>query len=81
MEYTGQHAIVHAVLPGDLGLPHWDDEQAYLLYTYEGEFMALIIEGNSFVFPGSDLSSTLLYFQEDEILSMEQDRLNPYFPS
>jgi hypothetical protein len=27
------------------------------------------------------LSSTLLYFQEDEILSTKQHRLNPYFPS
>jgi hypothetical protein len=81
MEYTGRCAIVHAVLPSDLGLPDRDDGRAYLLYTYEGESMASILEGNGFVFPGSDLSFTLLHFQGDEILSTEQHRLNPYFPS
>jgi hypothetical protein len=81
VEYTGRRAVVHAVLPSDLGLPDRDDRRAYLLYTYEGELMASILEGNGFVFPGSDLSSTLLHFQGDEILSMEQHRLNPYFPS
>jgi hypothetical protein len=54
---------------------------AYLLYAYEGESMASILEGNGFVFPGSDLSSTLLHFQGDKILSTEQHKLNSYFPS
>jgi hypothetical protein len=81
VEYTGWHAIVHTVLLSDLGLPDRHDGRAYLLYAYEGESMASILEGNGFVFPGSDLSSTLLHFQGDEILSMEQHRLNPYFPS
>jgi hypothetical protein len=68
-------------MPSDLGLPDRDDGRAYLLYAYEGESLASILEGNGLVFPGSDLSSTLLYFQGDDILSMEQHRLNPYFPS
>jgi hypothetical protein len=74
VEYTGWRAVVHAVLPSNLGLPDRDDRRAYLLYAYEGESTASILEGNGFVFPGSDLSSTLLHFQGDEILSMEQHR-------
>jgi hypothetical protein len=81
VEYTGWRAVVHAVMPSNLGLPDRDDGRAYLLYAYEGESMASILEGNGFVFPGSDLSTTLLHFQGDEFLSMEQHRLNPYFPS
>jgi hypothetical protein len=50
-EYMGRCAVVHAVLLSDLSLSDCDNGRAYLLYTYKGESMALILEGNSLVFP------------------------------
>ena len=42
---------------------------------------ASVLEDNGFSFSGSDSSASLLHFQEDKILPMEQYHLNPNFSS
>ena len=81
VKYTGCHAIVHVVDPAELGLPAYANGAALLLFTYEGEMLTSVVEGNGFPFPGSDYSGSLLHFQGDKILPMEQHHLNPYFSS
>ena len=66
--------------PKDLGLPERPDGKAILLYTYEGEELCSVLEGNGFCFPGSDSRDCFIYFQGDEILSGEQQRYGVYFP-
>ena len=80
-DHTGQHAVVHAVDPADLGLPPQPEGHTILLYAYEGEELCLVLEGNGFCFPGSDQRNSFLHCQGDEILSAEQQYLGVYFPS
>ena len=80
-DHTGQHAVVHAVDPADLGLPPQPDGRNILLYAYEGEELALVLEGNGFCFPGLDQCDCFLHFQGDEVLPMQQGYLGVYFPS
>ena len=79
-EYTGRHAVVHVVDPKDLGLPERPDGKAILLYTYEGEELCSVLEGNGFCFPGSDSQDCFIHFQGDKIPSGEQQRYGVYFP-
>ena len=53
-DHTGRRAAVHAVDPANLGLPPQPDSRHILLYAYEGEELASVLEGNGFCFPGSD---------------------------
>ena len=53
-KYIGRCAVVYTIDPQDLGFPERPDGRAILLYTYEGEELCLVLEGNSFCFPGSD---------------------------
>ena len=80
-DHTGRRAVVHAVDPADLGLPPQPEGRAILLYTYEGEELCLVLEGNGFCFPSSDQHNSFLHFQGDEILSAEQQYLGVYPPS
>jgi hypothetical protein len=64
MPTTRQCAVVHAVPPNDLGLPDWDDGRAYLLYAYEGESMASILEGNSLFFLALSFLPSYFTFEE-----------------
>ena len=80
-DHTGRRAVVHAVDPADLGLPVQPDGQNILLYAYEGEELALVLEGNGFCLPGSDQRDCFLHFQGDEVLPMQQGYLGVYFPS
>ena len=79
-EYTGQHGVVHAVDPKDLGISKRPDGCAILLYTYKGEELCSVLEGNSFCFLGLDSQDAFIYFQGDEILSGEQQCYGVYFP-
>ena len=40
----------------------------------------MVLEGNGFCFPGSDLQDSFLHFQDDKILSGEQQHCGVYFP-
>ena len=71
---------MHTVDPADLGLPPQPEGRAILLYTYEGEELALVLEGNGFCFPRSDQRDSFLHFQGDEILPGQQSYLGVYFP-
>ena len=79
-EYTGRCALVHTVDPQDLGLPKRPDGCAILLYTYEGEELCSLLEGNSFCFPGLDPQDCFIHCQGNEILSGKQQRYGVYFP-
>ena len=80
IDHTGRRAVVHAVDPADLRLSPRPDGRKIFLYAYEGEKLCSILEGNGFCFPGSDLFSSFLHCQGDEILSLEQNTLGVYFP-
>ena len=79
-EYTGWCAVVHAVDSKDLGLPEHPDGRAIPLYTYEGEELCSVLDGNGFCFLGSNLQDSFIHFQGDEILSGKQLRYGVYFP-
>ena len=78
-DHTRRRAVVHTVDLADLGLPTQPDGCTILLYTYEGEELCSVLEGNGFCFPGSDLRDSFLHCQGDEILSAEQQYLGVYF--
>ena len=80
-DHTGRRAVVHAVDLADLRLPAQPDSHTILLYTYKGEELCSVLEGNGFCFPGSDQYNLFLHFQGDDILSAEQQYLGVYFPS
>ena len=72
---------MHTVDPADLGLPPQPEGWSILLYAYEGEELASVLEGNGFCFPSLDQHNCFLHFQGDEILPRQQSYLGVYFPS